>query len=406
MALSSSTPPRGSLRGLDWLNFFIANVQTGFGPFISVYLTSRAWPQVDIGLVLTVSGVVALLGQIPGGIMIDSLRSKRLAAAIAIGATAGSALTLAAWPAFALVLVAEVLHGVAGCLLNPAIAAITVGLVAERDASKRFGRNASFASVGNGIAAALMGTCGQLFSYRAVFILTAALAAPALLALRRIRGSDIDPLRARGEAPPGRVNHPPVRIRDMLRNRRLLIFGVCLMLFFLGNGAMLPLVGSIVTMHSNQWATVLIAACIVVPQIVVAVVSPWVGRKAQQWGRKPLLLLGFFALPVRGVLLATVASPYLIVLVQLLDGISAAVIGVTLPIVVADVTRGTGHFNAALGAVGTAAGIGASLSPTVAGYTIDGFGGSAAFLLLAGIAALGTVAVWAGMPETKPASDD
>src|SRR5262245_41063370 len=136
-------PSRGSLHGLDWLNFFIANVQTGFGPFISVYLTSQAWTQTDIGLVLTISGIVSLAGQIPGGIMVDAMASKRLVAAIAIFATAGTALVLAIWPIFPMVLFAEVLHGIAACLLGPAIAAITIGLVEERQISRRFGRNAS-----------------------------------------------------------------------------------------------------------------------------------------------------------------------------------------------------------------------------------------------------------------------
>jgi MFS family permease len=158
-------------------------------------------------------------------------------------------------------------------------------------------------------------------------------------------------------------------------------------------------------MHSNKWATALIAACIVVPQIIVAVFSPWVGRKAEQWGRKPLLLLGFVALPVRGVLFAAIVSPWLLVGVQVLDGVSAAVMGVLLPIVVADVTHRTGHFNAALGAAGTAAGIGASISPSLAGFTIDFFGGQAAFLLLAAVAALGTAILWSGMPETRRAQE-
>src|SRR6185437_4716604 len=125
---------------------------------------------------------------------------------------------------------------------------------------------------------------------------------PALLALYRIRARDIDAARARGGLPPAGDNAAPARLVDILKNRNLLI--LCLALFHLGNAAMLPLAGSVVTMHSNQWATVLIAACIVVPQIVVAAFSPWVGRKAQQWGRRPLLVLGFAALPIRGVLFA------------------------------------------------------------------------------------------------------
>ena len=122
--------------------------------------------------------------------------------------------------------------------------------------------------------------------------------------------------------------------------------------------------GSVVTMRSARWATLLIAACIVVPQLLVAALSPWIGRRAQIWGRRPLLLIGFAALPIRGILFASVTNPELLVVVQLLDGITAAVLSVMVPLVVADLTRGTGHFNLGQGIVGTFVGIGASLSAT------------------------------------------
>ena len=157
-------------------------------------------------------------------------------------------------------------------------------------------------------------------------------------------------------------------------NWPLLIFASCLLLFYLANAAMLPLMGSVVTMRSARWATVLIAACIVVPQLVVAVSSPWIGRRAQIWGRRPLLLIGFAALPIRGILFASVTNPELLVIVQLLDGVTAAVFSVLVPLVVADLTRGTGHFNLGQGLVGTFIGIGASLSATLAGYISDHFG--------------------------------
>jgi MFS family permease len=117
-------------------------------------------------------------------------------------------------------------------------------------------------------------------------------------------------------------------------------------------------------------------------------------------GRRPLLLLGFGALPVRGVLLAFATSPDMLVAVQVLDGISAAVLAVLVPLIIANVTRGTGHFNLAQGITGTAVGIGASLSTTLAGYAYDQFGIAPAFLMLAGLAAAAFVAVLAFMPET------
>jgi len=137
----------------------------------------------------------------------------------------------------------------------------------------------------------------------------------------------------------------------------------------------------------------------------VAAFSPWVGSGAQIWGRRPLLLIGFAALPIRGILFATVTSPVLLVGVQLLDGVTAAVFAVMVPLVVADLTRGTGHFNLGLGIVGTAIGIGASLSTTLAGYISDRFGSGWAFFGLAAIALAGLILLWSMMPETQPAEE-
>jgi predicted MFS family arabinose efflux permease len=390
------------LRGFDWFIFFVADVQTGFGPFVSVYLTGQKWTQVDIGLVLSAAGLVALVGQIPGGALVDFARSERLVAGIAIAAISISALAYAAWPIEPVVLSAAILHAGASCVLGPAIAAISLGLVGHAAVGERLGRNARFASIGNGLAAAAMGACGYFLSARAVFFVTALLLAPALVALRAMSANEIDPVRAHGGAVRQRDNRPPAKFADLLRQRPLLILAGCVMLFHLANAAMLPLMGSVVTMRSSQWATVLIAACIVVPQLVVAALSPWVGRRAQSWGRRPLLLIGFAALPLRGILFATVKDPNLLVAVQLLDGLTASVFGVMVPLIVADLTRGTGRFNLGLGIVGAATGIGASLSTTFAGYTSDHFGSGSAFLGLAAVAALGLAAVWLLLPETRP----
>jgi hypothetical protein len=300
------------------------------------------------------------------------------------------------------VLSSSTLHAAVSCVLGPAIAAISLGLVGHAAIGERLGRNARFASVGNGLAAAAMGACGYLLSARAVFVVTVLLLGPALLALRAIVPAEIDPERAHGAAPRPRAK-PPSKLADLMRCRPLLIFAGCLLLFHLANAAMLPLMGSVVTMHSARWATLLIAACIVVPQLVVAALSPWVGRRAQIWGRRPLLLIGFAALPIRGILFASVTNPELLVVVQLLDGVTAAVFSVMVPLVVADLTRGTGHFNLGQGIVGTFIGIGASVSATLAGYISDHFGSPFAFAGLAAIAFVGFATVWFLMPETRDA---
>jgi predicted MFS family arabinose efflux permease len=399
----SVKPSRRSLRGLDWFIFFVADVQTGFGPFVSVYLTTQKWTQVDIGLVLSIGGIIALLGQMPGGALVDAARSERRVAGLALAAISASALAYAAWPIFPAVAGAAVLHALASCVLGPCIVAMSLGLVGHAAIGERLGRNARFAAIGNGLAAAAMGACGYLFSPRAVFFVTAALLIPTLFALSRIRPQEVDPERAHGGLSRNR-DKAPADLPSLLRKRPLLILAGCVMLFHLANGAMLPLMGSVVTMRSSDWATVLIAACIVVPQLVVAVISPWVGHQAQVWGRRVFLLIAFAALTARGTLFASLTSPYLLVAVQLLDGLTAAALGVMVPLMVADLTRGSGRFNLAQGIVGTAVGIGASISPTVAGYLTDHFSSRVAFLGLTGIALLGLLAVLALMPETRPDS--
>ncbi len=394
-------PTRRSLRGLDWFIFFVADVQTGFGPFVAVYLTTQKWTQIDIGLVLTVGGLVSLAGQMPGGAVVDAARSERMVAGLAMAAIAISAFAFAISPIFIVVLAAAVLHSAASCVLGPAIAAISLGLVGHDGISERLGRNARFSAIGNGLAAAAMGACGYFLSVRAVFFVTAALLVPALLMLRLIAPQEIDAERAHG-GPRERPAKLSTEVLNVSRKRPLLIFAACVMLFHLGNAAMLPLMGSVLTARSSQWATVMIAASIVGPQLLVAVLSPWVGQKARTWGRRPLLLAAFAALPVRGLFFATVTHPYLLVAAQLLDGVTAAVFAVMVPLVIADLTRGTGHFNLGQGIVGTTMGIGASVSTTYAGYLSDHFGSSVAFLGLTAMATFGFVAMWALMPETGP----
>ncbi|HET7887350.1 MAG TPA: MFS transporter [Bradyrhizobium sp.] len=397
------TPSRGSLRGLDWFIFFLADVQTGFGPFVAVYLTTQKWTQVEIGSVLSIGSVIALLGQMPGGAIIDAAKSERLVAGLAIATIGCVALAYAAWPIYPVVATAAMLHAAASCVLGPAIAAISLGLVGPMMIGERLGRNARFASLGNGFAAALMGICGYLLSSRSVFVVAFILALPTLLALARIREREVDAARAHGFVPPSAPDAKSTSVLVLLRQRPLLVFAGCILLLQLANAAMLPLMAGIVTTRSSKWATLLIAACIIVPQAIVALTSPSVGRKAQEWGRRPLLLLGFGALAGRGLLFAMVHDPYLLVAVQVLDGITAAVFSVMIPLIVADVAFGSGHFNLAQGVVGTATGIGASLSTLVAGYASDKFGSSIAFVGLASVAAFGLIIIWCAMPETRPA---
>ncbi|CAO4175241.1 MFS transporter [Methylorubrum extorquens] len=399
-------PSRRATYGLDAFTFFIANLQTGFGPFLAVYFTQQKWTQSDIGLALTVGSLVSLLGQMPGGAFVDASRSKRFAAGFSAFWVGASAVMLAALPTYLVVMLAMAIHSAASCVLTPAIAAISIGLVGHARAGERLGRNASFSAVGNALGAAGMGAIGYYLSNNAVFYLAGVLVIPALVSLSFIpSGRAVDAGRPRA-APQEPEPREVGGVSSLLKNRALLCFAACMVLFFLANAAMLPLVGSVMTLRASETATALVAACIMVPQAVLALTAPFVGRLAERWGRKPLLVIGFAALPVRGLLFAFVSDPYWMVAIQVFDGISASVLGVMVPLIVSDVTRGTGRFNTALGAVGTGMGIGAALSTALAGFMADELGSRTAFLGLAIVGAAGLALVLLIMPETRRRNGD
>ncbi|SIT68329.1 MULTISPECIES: MFS transporter [Burkholderiaceae] len=397
-------PNARSLRALDGLNFFLANVQTGFGPFIASYLATHKWTQGEIGIALSVGTITAMVSQVPAGALIDATQNKRAAAMAAIVAIAICALLLAGSPTTIPVLAAEVFHGFASCMLTPALAALSLALVGRHALGDRLGRNARFASIGSAVAAGLMGLCGEYVSVRSVFWLTAALTLPAIIALYMIDPLHLGPARAARELPQRPVPAPPREsIGELLRDRRMLTFAACIVLFHLSNAAMLNLAAGEVTAHMGDNVQLVIAACIIVPQFIVAWLSPWVGRSAQRWGRRPILLLGFAALPVRALLFAGVTTPSLLVPVQIFDGLSAAVFGVMLPLIAADVAGDKGRYNLCIGVFGLAAGIGATLSTALAGLVADHFGNGVSFIGLAVAGALAVLIVWLAMPETREA---
>ncbi len=400
----SAATSAGSRRGLDWLNFFVANAQTGFGPFIAVYLTSEAWTLRDIGNVLAVGTITTMASQLPGGAVVDALRNKCLAVLAAGLAVALSALIFALWPERLAVTLAQVLHGFGSCILGPAIAAISLQLVGRAQLGERLGRNTSFAALGSGVAAAIFGYCGTHVSEQSVFYLTALMVLPGMLALGTIRLQPypfvpIEPKRRRGVLRFA-LRGGLTQTQALFSDRRLLLFGACVLLFHLSNAAMLPLAASGMTRIIGDRASMIVAACIVVPQFVMAAISPAVGRLADRRGRRAVLIAGFAALPARAMLLAVVANPVLLVFVQMLDGVSAAAFGVMLPLVVADLTRGTNRFNLCIGALGLAVGFGATLSTFMAGAIAEQFGAATAFVALGSAGVAATLLVVFAMPET------
>lgn len=400
---ASPARSRRSRRALDSLVFFVADIQTGFGPFVAVYLTSEKWTQTDIGLVLTAAGLITLVIQVPCGALVDSVKSLRAAAAVAVSAIGVAAFALAAWPVFPVVLASRLAHAAGSCVLGPAIATMSLNFAGQAGVGARLGRNASFASIGTGLAAAGMAACGYYLSSQAVFFVVASLIVPALLALSLLRSHEVNAPTAATVHESASLRAVLQGLRHLLRDRALMVFAGCMVLFQLANAAMLPLAASMMTLRSSSAATVMVGAAVVVPQLIVAALSPVVGHKAQSWGRRPLLVVGFAALPLRALLFAVIVDPNLLVLAQMLDGVSATVLGVLVPLTMADVTRRTGHFNLAQGAIGCAVGIGASISNTVAGKLADLYGSYTAFLAMGIVAAAAVVIVLLFMPETRPA---
>jgi MFS family permease len=399
--LPEPSPSRRSLRALDWLNFFLSGLQAAFGPIAAAYLAAQGWTGKDIGLVLSTGGIAGLVSQAPGGELLDSVRSKRLLVATGIVAVALSILVFYLWPTFLPVAFAEVLQGITGGVLGSGVVAITLGLVGHTGLSDQVGQNQRFAAAG-GVAVTLTMAVVAYAEAPWAMLVPIVLAASALLALTQIRADEIDFGRASG-ADDSHVDHSPRTSRRaaLLQNRRLLIFAACAVLFQVANAPMLPLVGGLLGHEGKRGAAPLVAALIIVPQLMVALLAPWVGGRAEEHGRKPLLLVGFAALPIRAVLFALNDNPYAFIAIQMLDGITASVIGVMTPLVIADVTKGTGRFNIAQGMFGTIMGVGASVSPTLTGLIVDRFGYSAGFVSLAVAGLLAFVVLALFMPETK-----
>jgi MFS family permease len=403
IAASRKSPSSQSLYALDWLNFFLADVRGGVGPYLAMYLLSTLhWNSGKIGAVLSIMGLATLVAQTPCGALVDAVKPKRLLVVVSASLVGVSCISITIFSDYYLILTSQVITGVVGAIFPAAIAAITLGIVAYQNFAPRIGRNEVFNHAGNVGAVLLAGIVGYFWGQKWIFYSIALLAGASIVAVLFIRKNDIDYLRSRAATTEMQHSGVPVAsIGTLFTDRKILVFALAVPLFHFANAAMLPLAGELLSTGHDRLAPVVMSACIIAAQMVMVPVAYWAGKFGNSWGRKPVFLIGFVVLPLRGLLYILSHHPFYIVGVQLLDGIGAGIFGVLFVIVVADLTEGSGRYNLALGAIMTAQGIGAALSNLVSGYIVNAWGFNAGFLFLAAVAALAFLVYWSLVPETK-----
>ena len=392
------------LPALDAANFFLADVQTGLGPFLAAYLASSGWNPGQIGLALTWGGIVTIALQTPAGALVDRLRAKRSILVIGTLALGAGALLLAAsanrWPVY----LAQTIIGGAAPFLAPTLAAITLGLVGPKLFDRRFGRNQAFNAAGNVACALAIIAISRWMGNQAIFLFTAVLSIPTIVSVLAIRGDAIDHNAASGgtQKPDGDGRES---LRFLMRDHALLFFLISVFLFHFSNAAMLPQLGEMLAKGAPQVAAQFMSACVIVTQLVISCTAGWIGRFANRHGRRGLLLAGFGVLPLRAVLYTLTAQPAALISIQILDGVANAIFTVVAVLVVADRTKGTGRFNLVQGALATSAGLGAALSNTFGGKIAEHYGFNDAFLALGAVAVMAVVLLWAAVPETLRTQD-
>jgi len=396
--------PLAHARSLDSVNFLLSDVRGALGPYLNVFLvTQQHWSQSEVGLITMTGGLLGLCVQTPIGAAIDVTRSKRGIINLALAVLAIGAIVIFLFPTFWPVAIANALMAMVGDVFSPAVAAITLGLYARRQLANRMGRNSAFDHAGNAAIAIVAGVVGYFFSQRAVFLLVPAFSVLAAMAVLSIPANAIDNDKARDlNTEPGEDGKlaGAATYRSLIRSRPLLVFAAAVLLFNLANTALLPLVGQKLALAHPKEATMLMSACIIAAQLVMLPIALIVGHNADRWGRKPLFLIGFAALPIRAVLYTLSDNTVWLIGVQLLDGVGAGVLGALTPLLIADIMRGSGRYNLAQGAIATAQGIGGAVSGLAAGVIVDHAGYTPTFLCLAAAAAAAFAVFAVFMPET------
>lgn len=391
-----------SLRALDWVNLFMADVKDGVGVYLSVFLlTVRNWQPDQIGYVIAVPGLVGIIIQPLAGALIDRTKYKRLLLMAASGIIGVCCLVIILFENFYPTFLSQAVVGVVQSVYAPCVAAISLGMVGHALLSKRIGRNESFNHVGNMAAAIIAGLLGRFISYEAIFYFSILQCVALILGVLFIKEEDIDHELARASKDDAQDNSTDTTgIKELFSNRNILFFTIAMGLFHLANAAMLPLAGQKMGIADKKNSSLYLSAAIIIAQGVMALVASYSGNAADN-GRKKIMLVAFFLLPIRAILFAFIDNPYILTGIQILDGIGAGIFGVVSILMVADLSKGTGRFNLLQGCVYSAIGLAASVSSIIGGLVVKGAGYAVGFLSLAGLGILALLFFFFLVPETK-----
>ena len=405
VAAPAPTEAKRARTALESLNFFMADMQAGIGPFLGVFLQGHGWGTGAIGTVMSLGGVAGMLVTAPAGALVDATKRKRSLIILSGVVTVLASSLILISQQFWVITASQVATAIAGAAIGPAVVGVTLGIVRQSGFNAQNGRNQAFNHAGNMIGAGLSGLLGWRFGFVAVFWLAAAFAVASIVSVLMIHRKAIDDDAARGLAEDGGATGPK-GLTILLECKPLLVLAACLALFHLGNAAMLPLYGmAVVGAHKGDPAG-FVALTIVVAQAVMVVASLVAMRLAQTRGYWLVLLITFIALPIRGLIAASLITGWGVWPVQILDGIGAGLQSVAVPGLVARIMNGTGRLNVGQGAVMTTQGLGAALSPALGGWMAQAIGYRATFTVL-GAFSLVSLALWlAFAPMLKPACAD
>ena len=387
---------------LDWLNFLVADVRGGLGPYVIVFLIAeQGWTPTMAGVVSTVGGWLGLAAQTPIGAWLDRTNRKRAAMLWGLLVLSVGAVVIAILPSFWPVLLAYGAMQVLSGVFEPAVAALTVGLCTREVLTARMGRNAAWSRAGNIAAAVLSGLVAWQFSSRGVFLQVPVIAGLAAITAMTIPYSKVDLRRARGLEPGEGHTEAPQGWMTLLRSRPLLVFAACSFLHELAAAPLLTLVGQKLSSDWPGAGIMLLSALIIASQIGMLAASILVGKRADSLGYRWLMALGFAMLPVQGVLTALSGSATYLIAVQVFGGVGTGLFAALTPIWLADATRGTGRYNFSQGAMATMRGLGATTSGLVSELMVENFGYPAAFLGCSVIGAAAAVLLWLGLAERQ-----